>query len=173
MFTQEVADPVFIYVLRDPRSGAVCYVGKARSIKSRLASHLRDSSRRGTPVYLWIRELLALGLTPIIEQVVETNEEQWALREREIIQSFRSRQSLLNAADGGDQPKCSREVRAANARKVTALRTSTPLKRRIYECKRQIGAGLKSGHVGDATKEKLRYAASKRPDLFGCWGSLQ
>jgi len=56
-----------LYRLRDPRDGRVRYVGQTTSsIETRLARHCEtrtDRSDRG----LWICELFALGLRPIVE----------------------------------------------------------------------------------------------------------
>lgn len=45
-------------------------------------------------------------------------------------------------------------------------------KARIWALKRMVGQLLKEGHVSESNKEKLRYAARKRPDLFGEYASL-
>jgi hypothetical protein len=46
-----------IYSLNDPYTYKVRYIGKAKDSQKRLKSHIRDSKRRNTPVYQWIRSL--------------------------------------------------------------------------------------------------------------------
>jgi predicted GIY-YIG superfamily endonuclease len=54
-----------VYVLRDPRDGAVRYVGMSRSPHRRLAGHLRGNS--GPWCKAWIRSLQRQGLEPSLE----------------------------------------------------------------------------------------------------------
>lgn len=158
-------DQAFIYVLKDPVTLAVRYVGKASDVQKRLASHLRDARRRNTPVYLWIRDV---GV-PIIE-VIEGPTEDWAEAERKTIIRLREQGcDLLNLAKGGNEPHCPLEVRQANGRKVAQLRVSTPLKKRVYELRRDMGRALRRGEVSEESKKKLGIASRKRPDLFPDW----
>jgi|SRR5215217_2940168 len=105
-----------IYALIGPHDGAVRYIGKANDSAKRLKSHLRDARRRKTPVYDWINMLAKSGMRPTF-RVLEIADD-WVEAERRLIAEARSRgERLLNVADGGDEPFCSPEVRAANGRK--------------------------------------------------------
>ncbi len=58
----------FVYALRDPRDGATCYIGRTKDTTKRLRMHMahaREGGRR--PVFVWLRELDALGLRPTVE----------------------------------------------------------------------------------------------------------
>lgn len=91
---------VFIYVLKDPRTGDIRYVGQTRTtLKSRLSCHLscartRDKvSIRGQ----WIRELLADGVKPIIEEIDKVDLSIAEEKEREWIAHFRENgHNLIN-----------------------------------------------------------------------------
>lgn len=63
----------YIYVLRDPRDGAVRYVGRTKNPKKRLEHHLYKKSD-GSFVHArreWIQEVRSAGLRPVME-IVET-----------------------------------------------------------------------------------------------------
>ena len=112
-----------IYALVDPRDQSVRYIGKANDPAKRLASHMRDSTRRDTPVYRWIRKLAALGMSPTMEVIVTCSVEDWPAMERRAIATLRAAGArLLNVAEGGDEPYCSPEVRKQNARVMNSSR---------------------------------------------------
>lgn len=169
-YTVELTDRICaeIYGLYCPLTGALRYIGKARDSMARLNSHMRDSRRRGTPLYAWIR---GLGRPPIMRVLLVTW--CWEADERELIAQHRADGAdLLNVAAGGNAPCCPRVVRKANGRKVAASVHGNPLRRRIWEINRQLGSLLGDGRVSEAAKAKLRGAAAKRPDLFGRWGVI-
>ena len=62
----KAAKSVAVYALTNPRTGGVHYIGKANCPHARLKSHLRDSRRRDTTVYRWIRKLAADNTQPCI-----------------------------------------------------------------------------------------------------------
>jgi len=105
-----------IYSLRHPDTGEIRYIGKAANTYKRLKSHLRDSSRRNTPVYCWMR---SLGKPPhaIVEAVAIGPD--WQSLEKQVITQYKADGArLLNVAEGGDEPFCSREVRHRNGVKL-------------------------------------------------------
>jgi hypothetical protein len=158
-FTQEIADEVAIYALIDPRDGSTRYIGKANDVSKRLSSHLRDSRRRDTPVYRWVRKLARLGLSPHIEVISTCSDQDWPEAEREEIKKAReSGARLLNVAEGGNQPLCTPEIRASNGRRAANSRD-----KRKWRLMRALGSALKQGYVSDATKARMR----ARPDVFG------
>lgn len=129
---------VSIYGLIDPRTGAVRYVGKAYDAAKRLQTHVRDSRRRNSPVHCWIRKLAESGLRPQIK-VLETVAGDWREVERRLRAEYRAAGKLLNVADGGDEPHCSHEVRAANAAKLNARRASDPVFEGLRRLFQRIG----------------------------------
>lgn len=159
-----------IYALCDPHDGAIRYVGKANDSKKRLASHLRDSRRRNSPVHVWLRKLTRLGTLPELRVLAVTPD--WRKTERELIAVLRARgEALLNVAEGGDQPYCSQEQRAANARKLNASLASNPRAARLRFLKLQLSNALREGLLSNATRAKLRAGAQRHPrdlGLFAC-----
>jgi hypothetical protein len=97
--------------LRDPATNEVRYIGKANDSMKRLKTHIRDSRRRNTPVYSWIKKLASKGLVPTFSK-------------------------------------------------------------RLWEIKRALGFALKRGELRPHIIEAMRTAATKRPDLFGCWAGI-
>lgn len=161
-----------IYALVDPLTREIRYIGKANDARKRFKGHLSEK-RRKTPVYCWISALQEKGFIPELKILATCEPEEWKEAERNAIAEARKNNSrLLNVADGRDEPYCPTEVRIANGKRAAITRTNTPLKARVYYLKRELGSLLKRGYVSEATKEKLRYAAKKRPDLFGEYLSL-
>lgn len=83
---------ISIYVLSDPRTGDVRYVGKTNNLKLRLYGHLLEKGRR-TRKHFWIRSLHRQGLKPILEAIEEFPDESgdtlWPDAERYWIAMFR------------------------------------------------------------------------------------
>lgn len=92
-----------IYVLRDPRTNEVRYVGKTvKSLAERLSGHINHAGRVKSPRGSWIISLAQQGLTPIIEEI-EVAGDNWADRERYWIAHYRSTTGkLTNICDGGE-----------------------------------------------------------------------
>jgi hypothetical protein len=149
-------------------NGDLRYIGKANDPASRLKGHLRETGRRRTPLYDWLRKH---GEPTMI--VLESDCTDWRQAERAWIADARlSGASLLNLADGGDEPFCSTECRRANALTLNERRRTDPRFRRLWKLKRDLGNGLRLGFVGNSTRAKLRLLAAKRPDMFGAWTNL-
>lgn len=112
------AESASIYGLCDRETGELRYIGKARNPAKRLAGHMRESRRRNTPLYAWIRKH---GEPRLI--IIDAGCADWRESERRHIAEARSAGvRLLNLADGGDEPHCPIEVRRANAAKAVAKR---------------------------------------------------
>lgn len=112
---------VEIYALSDPDTGAVRYIGKAVDARKRLAGHMREV-RRKSPLYSWLGKLRAEGRVPVLSIIETCEDADWRERERFHIAAARAAGVVLNLADGGDEPGCPPEVRAANGRLVAKLR---------------------------------------------------
>jgi hypothetical protein len=146
-----------IYGLLDPGTGELRYIGKANNSRKRLASHLRDSRRRDTPVYRWIRKLLSKGLAP--ELVVLAECDDWKAKEIELIAKARGFGfRLLNVADGGDEPHCPMEVRRKNGRKSAAKRNDV-----VFYLIQRFGRNAKwCQQRGDTARAELQLMAQRR-----------
>lgn len=164
--------PAEIYALSDPITGQLRYIGKANDSAERLKSHLRDANRRDTPVYRWIRKLTNKGLAPAVKVLEVTHD--WQESERRLIALSRARgDKLLNVADGGDEPACSTAVRSSNAVALNQRLAADPLAKRVRDIKRAMMTAANLGQLPDTVVAKLHLAASKRPDLFGCFSAIQ
>ena len=158
----------YIYGLYHPETGELRYIGKANDVSKRLESHLREMSSRNRPLHCWMR---TLGGPPRI-LVLEEVSGDWKDAERRLIAEYREKSRLLNVADGGDEPYCSKEVRANNGRKTASMIHSDARRRRIWEIKRALGLALVRGEVSEKTKALMRNAASKHPSLLGGWATI-
>lgn len=158
-----------IYGLLHPETGELRYIGKANDPGKRLASHMRDSRRRNTPLYCWIRSLAA---SPVM-LVLESDCLDWPAAERSWIARAKvAGIRLLNLAEGGEQPLCPQHVRRANAVALNAALDADPIRRRAWHLNRQLSASLRDGVLSVRARAKLRLAAEKRPDLFGKWARV-
>lgn len=127
-----------IYVLIDPFTKEVRYVGKANNPAERLKGHIRDSGRHMRPVCRWVASLLKMGAAPIMEILFE-GVENWQDVEVAAIKRYRELGArLLNLADGGDHLWCSPGTRERNAIKNAKSRN-----RYVWLLKRDIGEALK------------------------------
>ena len=157
-----------IYGLFD-KDGGLRYIGKANDPAKRLKGHMRETTRRRTPLYDWLAKH---GLPDM--KILEADCADWREAERRLIASARSRgERLLNLADGGDEPHCPTEVRARNGAATAKAIQTDPLNRRVWKLKLDIGALLKAGYLTNESRAKLRYAAAKRPELFGCYAGIE
>jgi hypothetical protein len=161
-----------IYALCCPDTGEVRYIGKAKDSEARLKSHLRDARRRKTPVYCWINKLMAAGKIPAM-RVLEIADD-WREAERRLIAQHRGPR-LLNLAEGGDEPHCPSEVRAANGRKNAQAREADPVKRTIHRFLQRMGHVFKraekrgtpeKNEARRLTLAKAKAAAAANPQRF-------
>lgn len=94
-----------IYVMIDPRTNQVRYVGKAKhTLVKRLSGHLsshelKQKHKRAS----WLKSLLALGFKPIIVLIDEVKTEEVNFWERHYISLYKSWGfNLTNSTQGGD-----------------------------------------------------------------------
>ena len=92
---------VKIYVLKDPRTSIVRYVGATtQTLNKRLVGHVWDAKNlSGTRKINWIKQLLELELKPIIELIEET--EEWIEREKYWYNYYKAITELVNTNNGG------------------------------------------------------------------------
>lgn len=94
-----------IYVLKNPLSQDVLYVGRTKNPKMRLSAHVSAAmklSRANTRKNNRLRKLITTGATPVLE-VVESGMGDSAEAERRWIATLRSQGiDLLNGTDGGE-----------------------------------------------------------------------
>jgi hypothetical protein len=93
-----------IYVLKNPRTLEVRYVGVAHgSLQRRLRGHIAESVRfQETHKQRWVLSLVSIGLNPLIEEIDAGSGDVWEDTERAWIRDYRARGArLTNIADGG------------------------------------------------------------------------
>lgn len=158
-----------IYGLVDPLTQEVRYIGKANNPQKRYKEHLR--SRRSTPVYQWVRSLAKPPEMVVLASCLTSD---WQTVEKQVIAQYRKDHSLLNIADGGDQPKSNHATNRRNGRMLAAKIKSDPALARVQFVKRSIAnflRDMKSGKINESARErvltKLRAAGHKAPHLFG------
>jgi hypothetical protein len=167
-----------IYALHDPCTGEIRYIGKANDPDARLKSHMRDSLRRNTPVYCWIKKLLDAQSRPVMRVMEWTSD--WQEAEKRLIAEYRiAGARLLNLADGGNEPACSRHVRASNGVKVARGRDKDvwALTRRMGELLRWLQT---NGRIEKAEQMMmtinlfgLMSATEKKRMAIACSGRLE
>ena len=106
-------EQVSIYVLIDPRSGFIRYVGKSTQPYKRLSNHCclgrLDTSHKAN----WIRSLLRCGLRPRLKNLESVQENKANERERFWISKLKADGvNLVNETDGGDGVTLTAEIRA-------------------------------------------------------------
>jgi len=171
---------VEIYALLCPNTKEVRYIGKANDSEKRLKSHIRDSRRRNTPVYCWIKKLSLSNQIPIVKVLHICNVEEWKELEINVIKEHKEKGCrLLNVALGGDEPFCSKEQRAENGRSVAKMINSDPQKKRIWQLKKYTSESLiflkRRGFVDYHNRlvDKCKQRAISHPHLFSKWSTLQ
>lgn len=71
----------FIYVLIDPETNKVRYVGKSNNPDRRLREHIRDHSKYQRHKDHWVGALCERGLVPLLKIIEEVPLDLWAERE--------------------------------------------------------------------------------------------
>lgn len=95
----------FIYELIDPETKEPRYIGKTNNPSNRLKKHLNECNKVDiyTPKNKWLSYLKDKGLTPIMNIIEETENDNINELEIEYIKNYREKYpNLTNATDGGD-----------------------------------------------------------------------
>ncbi len=172
---------VHIYVLKDPETGEVRYVGKTKtSLKQRLYNHLGDKSTHHRSC--WIKSLKNRNLKPVIESIELVSDETWAEREIYWIQYYKDLGAkLVNSNDGGKgghnpsaetraklsvvQRNMSAETRAKigaarlgkkhTAESIAKMSAAKTGKKRSAETKAKIGAAHKGKKISAESRARI------------------
>ncbi len=92
-----------IYVLIDPITNMVRYVGKANNVTQRYRAHLNRARKHQIHKKNWIEQLKKIGLKPIIEVIDEVPIKEWIFWETYWISQMRTwGYDLINYTNGGD-----------------------------------------------------------------------
>lgn len=145
---------VFIYILSDPRTNEIRYVGKAIDTKKRLSVHLCD--RKKSHKTNWIQSLLKEGAKPemeIVETFFDSDDEDWKKAERWWISYLRFIGCRLTNLDNGGGG--AGVVSAATREK---MRAASRGKSQTPESRVKIGAAHKGKIVSAETRAKISAA---------------
>ena len=92
-----------IYILIDPETQQIRYVGKANNISQRYKAHLNRARKHQIHKLNWINSLKKKGLKPIIEVIDIVPIEDWIFWETYWISQFKTWGfNLINYTQGGD-----------------------------------------------------------------------
>lgn len=94
-----------IYVLIDPRTGEIRYIGKSTCGLKRPRDHTKPKTLKKNTAYCgnWLRQLVAAGLEPTIKVIEVCTRDQLAVSEKKWIARGRKLGwKLTNLTDGGD-----------------------------------------------------------------------
>lgn len=164
---------VTIYLLRDPRTQAIRYVGATRkTLAKRLRDHEFSAYREANvaPRFDWLRELAAANVRPEIEQLAIVDEAERGIAEQYWIDHYREAGcDLLNRKPGGGGPLStstrspwSAEQRARASAVVAAKYRNDPdLRRRVSQGTQAAMAAYLAAH-GDAYRAKVSAGLKRR-----------
>jgi hypothetical protein len=140
--------PTRIYVLKDPRTDEIRYVGKTvKTLQGRLNVHM-SNARSGHLRHCarWIRGLLLVGLQPVIEEI-ELVTDDWGRRERFWISHYKAAGcNLTNHTEGGEG-HLGHSPSAATRKKIGDASRG---RRHSQESKTMISAARKAWYTTDA-----------------------
>ena len=95
-----MTNSTYIYILQDPRTGGVRYIGKSNNPSKRLSAHIQDNE--STHKTRWIKSLKLNGLLPNLEIIDEIPEQEWQFWEMHYISLYKSWGfNLVNGDNGG------------------------------------------------------------------------
>lgn len=190
-------ETVFIYLLIDPISKQVRYVGKTTDTKRRIRRHISERFDRDTYKDRWIRKLLDNDVRPEIEIVDEVPCNDWEYWEKFYISYFKFLGChLTNGTIGGDQPPSTKgrkhtdesKLKMSNAKKGKPIPWLNNNSERTEQHRKNLSKSLK-GRVSinkgkkfsEDLKKKLSNASTvklkvKQIDLDGnivkVWNSI-
>jgi hypothetical protein len=96
-----MVDNTHIYVLVDPFTKAVRYVGKSDNPRKRFSGHLLDKTKCHRKN--WIIQLRNLGIVPVLKIIDTVPTADWQFYEKIYIQHFKNLGcELVNSTEGGD-----------------------------------------------------------------------
>jgi len=142
----------FIYILIDPVSNQIRYVGKANKPKERYRNHKNPSRDKNTHKRRWINSLKKLNLNPELEIIDEIDIKDWKYWEKFWISYYKYLGcSLINHTTGGDGLSFGNQTSFVKNKKPWNL--GIPV---TEETKLKIRKALTGKKQSEETKEKRR-----------------
>lgn len=152
----------FIYVLKDPISFEVRYVGKSDKPTERLYEHIRKSKYNVNYKNNWINHLKKMGKSPILEIIDEVDKSEWGEAEKKWVADYKNNGCLLtNLTMGGDGGNFGEEINK---------KISLKLKNRTFqpETLKLMSESAKKRKLSDAGRKSLSEKRKGRNNpMFG------
>jgi|SRR5579872_2645937 len=152
---------MFVYILSDPRSDDVRYVGKThRPLTVRLKQHTTPSAlRKDTHKTHWIKSLLEQDVRPAIELVEEVEDGKVDDAERFWIEQFRSLGfKLTNATLGGEGQSRGWQPSEETRRRMSEAHQGRQRAPFTQEHRDRIAATLRGRKASEETRKKMAAA---------------
>jgi len=100
---EELNLKTYIYILKEPDTGCIRYVGKTVSPKNRMKSHKCLKGTKGTHLSSWIVSLRNKNQVPIMEIIDEIEGNEWKEKESFYIEFYKKHGcDLVNLTTGGE-----------------------------------------------------------------------
>ena len=131
---------VYFYILKDPRTNEVRYVGKTVNTINRFRQHVSKARRTVNPKEYsqrWIKILLTENLLPQLEVVFIVEDSEWEYYEIELIKKYNN---LTNLTEGGQSvwwSKLSEEDKEKFRNKMKVVNKERPISDETREVWRQ------------------------------------
>lgn len=78
-----------IYILKDPNTLEIKYIGKSNHPRKRYKQHLYHALKNNNKRDIWIRDLLKNNKKPLMEIIDVVDKGEWIEKETEYIKTFR------------------------------------------------------------------------------------
>lgn len=154
---------VFIYILSDPRTKEIRYVGKAVDATLRLAVHLANSQRERNHKANWIKSLAKDGLKPemeIVESLYETSDAEWQIQEKWWISYLRFIGCRLTNLTAGGEGCAGLRPSADTREKMSAWQRGRKMGPLSAEHKAKISARHKGKPSPKSAEHRARISAT-------------
>lgn len=138
---------IYIYLLRDPITNEIRYIGKTKDLKQRLINHINNAKLKkfNRHIYNWILTLLNQNLKPLIELVEECNLDNWSEREKYWIKYYKELgNNLCNHSIGGEGTKNGCQLQYRGEKAVNAVLTEN----QALEIINLLGLGYSNSAIG-------------------------
>jgi len=149
----------YIYILIDPETNQVRYIGKTKSLKRRYNQHISECSKLKSHKNNWLLLLKNKNLRPEMVVIDETDKDDWVFLEQWYIELYKSwGYKLTNLTKGGEG------AYGYCPTPETLVKMSLVQKGKIVseETRKKLSSAFKGRIFSEETKKKLSEAAKKR-----------
>jgi len=163
----------YIYVLKDPETLDIRYVGKTTCIKNRFKAHKSLKATKGTYLASWIMSLRNKGLSPLIETIDTINGSGWKEKESYYIEFYRNKGcKLVNLTSGGEgcegythTASSKEKMSVAHQNRIITFVPSMSGKKHTESSKKKMSdsqMGIKNHNYGKTTSNDIRDKIKKK-----------